>query len=320
MNFAVQSNRTPLRFWFNPVQLTGSNRFLNHCFRSSYQEFKQSFLNGRLNNYHSRDAKSWCNQFLVGVCDKIDKIQREFLWGSENGSRELSLVNWDTLCTPKSMGGLGIQSTKDMNMTLFSKLGWKLCSNESSLWSEVIKAKYLTKEFFLQVQPKANASYTWKSILWAKELLEKGITWAVSSGTNVRFWLDTWLHNQPLDLEASTPLTEQELNQNVREFWNEGTWNWDMLRDKLPTYILELLALYSLHQDQREHDVAHWKTQVVERFSTKSAYATLSQGSEHTDKKWKKIWDLCVLPKNKFFLWLIYHDRVLTNELRYHRN
>lgn len=233
----------------------------------------------------------------AGVCDTIDKIQRRFLWGGDNENRKPSLVKWEIVCTPKASGGLGIRSTMDMNKTLISKLRWKLCSNEPSLWVDIIKAKYLKEKSFLQVIPKADASYTWKSILWTRELMENGVIWSVQNGAIVRFWKDTWLHDQPLYLDAIAPLSENELNQTVRDLWNEDTWNWDLLQYKLPEEILDLLALYSLSQNQEEHDIAQWKHSNNGIFTTKLAYTSLVQEVENMDSNWTKIWNLCVLPK-----------------------
>ena len=40
------------------------------------------------------------------VKSRLEKIQRDFLWGGGNQDRKIHLVNWNTVCTK---GGLGIQ-------------------------------------------------------------------------------------------------------------------------------------------------------------------------------------------------------------------
>jgi hypothetical protein len=42
------------------------------------------------------------------VAKRIEKIQRDFLWGGLNDEVKLHLVDWDTVCSPISEGGLGI--------------------------------------------------------------------------------------------------------------------------------------------------------------------------------------------------------------------
>lgn len=44
----------------------------------------------------------------VHLCDKLDKINRGFLWGSSSEKRKLHLVGWNKIVKPKEKGGLGI--------------------------------------------------------------------------------------------------------------------------------------------------------------------------------------------------------------------
>lgn len=45
----------------------------------------------------------------------------------------MNLVNWDTVCLPKHMGGLGIYKTKDSNEVALAKLNWRLWHKRDSL-------------------------------------------------------------------------------------------------------------------------------------------------------------------------------------------
>ena len=46
----------------------------------------------------------------VIVANRIEKLQRNFLWGGMGDKFKHHLVKWDTVCTPKVQGGLGIRS------------------------------------------------------------------------------------------------------------------------------------------------------------------------------------------------------------------
>ena len=63
-----------------------------------------------------------CQSLPVKVFDQIDKITRDFLWGSMEEKRTLHLVRWDTVTLPKELGGLGLHNTKDRNNALLAKL------------------------------------------------------------------------------------------------------------------------------------------------------------------------------------------------------
>ena len=53
-----------------------------------------------------------------GVGSRLEKIQRDFLWGSSSSERKIHLLNWKTVCTSKEKGGLGIRNLVLMNRLL----------------------------------------------------------------------------------------------------------------------------------------------------------------------------------------------------------
>lgn len=77
-----------------------------------------------------------------GVLDKIDWISRRFIWGRENAGRKLSLISWETICTPKAGGGLGLKNLTDTNNALLVKIGWNVLASAHCLWIRVLGSKY----------------------------------------------------------------------------------------------------------------------------------------------------------------------------------
>ena len=59
---------------------------------------------------------------------------------------------WDKVCLEKKAGGIGLRNLKDMNKALIGKLGWKLVTMESLVWTRILRAKYLgsSREFLSQ--------------------------------------------------------------------------------------------------------------------------------------------------------------------------
>ena len=43
------------------------------------------------------------------LCEKLDKINRDFLWGSTSEKRRLHLVGWSKIIRPKEEGVLGVK-------------------------------------------------------------------------------------------------------------------------------------------------------------------------------------------------------------------
>jgi len=56
------------------------------------------------------------------VCDKLDKINQDFLWGSTSEKKRMHIVGWSKIVKPKEEGGLGIQVGRAKNIALLSKL------------------------------------------------------------------------------------------------------------------------------------------------------------------------------------------------------
>ena len=72
------------------------------------------------------------------ACKKLDAMNRNFWWGyKEDNKKGGCLKSWDSICTPKSVGGLGIKKTEDMNKALVAKMTWEVASNVDKMWAMV---------------------------------------------------------------------------------------------------------------------------------------------------------------------------------------
>ena len=61
--------------------------------------------------------------FLIpaDVANRIEKIQRNFLWGTSEEVAKIHLVKWDMVCSPYSHGGLAIKNLRRFNEALLGK-------------------------------------------------------------------------------------------------------------------------------------------------------------------------------------------------------
>ena len=81
--------------------------------------------------------------YLPGrILDGIDRVNRNFLWGSSETTRKIHWVGWQKVTKPKEEGGLGLQKAKGRNTALLAKLNWKFHMEEDALWVRVLKRKY----------------------------------------------------------------------------------------------------------------------------------------------------------------------------------
>ena len=77
---------------------------------------------------------------------RLEKIQRDFLWGGGALERKSHLVNWDTVCLDKSKGGLGVRRLSILNRALLCKWNWRFANERDTLWRRVISRKFGRKK------------------------------------------------------------------------------------------------------------------------------------------------------------------------------
>jgi hypothetical protein len=80
----------------------------------------------------------------------LDRIFKKIWWGfPKDKARNLSLKSWSSIFLPKDEEGLGFRRMHDFNLSLISKLGWKLMSNSYCLWVNQLQKKYIKYGNFL---------------------------------------------------------------------------------------------------------------------------------------------------------------------------
>lgn len=79
----------------------------------------------------------------INIYDSMNKIQRDFWWGIEEGKKYYYLRTWNLLQLPTELGGLRFKDMHFMNQALIAKLFWRFIQNKDSLWAQVVSARYL---------------------------------------------------------------------------------------------------------------------------------------------------------------------------------
>lgn len=197
---------------------------------------------------------------------QIDRISRNFLWGSMTTKRKIHPVKWDQVCQPLDHGGIGLAKAKNRNIALLMNLAWTFHSNSQSLlWANLLLSKYQNKK---QTSP---SSLIWKSIQLGWTYCQLGITYQIGSGKGVFFWTDVWTETSPLRSSVYGPLPEHELTKRVSSYITAGSWHLhDLPFDCLTPFLYQIRSVI-LPMEEYE-DKFFWRFTNTGTFSTKSAY------------------------------------------------
>ena len=58
------------------------------------------------------------------ILQGIDKLNRNFLWGTSESRKKVHLIGWNKITKAKEEGGLSIHAAKPKNTALLAKLNW----------------------------------------------------------------------------------------------------------------------------------------------------------------------------------------------------
>lgn len=76
------------------------------------------------------------------ICEELEMIMKNFLWGSTEEKYKFHLLSWDQICLELSWGGLGVKRLKYINQVLLCKWVWLLGDGIPKLWKTIIFRKY----------------------------------------------------------------------------------------------------------------------------------------------------------------------------------
>ena len=81
-----------------------------------------------------------CSYLPGRVLDALDRVNRNFLWGSTESTKKIHWVGWEKVTKSKEEGGLRLQIAKGRNVALLSKLNWRFHKEGEAPY--VLKMKY----------------------------------------------------------------------------------------------------------------------------------------------------------------------------------
>jgi hypothetical protein len=250
-----------------------------------------------------------------GIHARFDSHRSKFFWEGAGNKRKYHMVNWPSVCRPKSSGGLGLLNSKKMNIALLSKWIWKLYQDDASIWVTIIRAKYRDADNLFEGSGQGGSQF-WKSLHKIKHFFKLGAKHLIGNGRRTFFWTDWWCQDRPIkeifpdlfnicadpNISVAAALESGDLNIVFRRSLNpEGRRQWDELgRLTEPTVL------------SNSKDKVTWHLDSSGKFTVQSLYAKLSQGASVA--YYKDVWEAKVPLKIKIFAWQLILDRLPSSQ------
>ncbi|RVW47057.1 putative ribonuclease H protein [Vitis vinifera] len=206
------------------------------------------------------------------VAKRLEKAQRDFLWGGGNLKGKIHLVKWDVVCTDKNKGGLDLRKIVMLNKALLGKWIWRFACEKDNLWKQVITTKY------------GQEDHGWRS---------KKASGAVGVGVGRR----------DVTIEEMWDQNSGQGGWNLISLRDFNDWELDMLG--------ELLHILRGHRPSLEEDSFMWRQGRNGLFRVKEAYRLLDNPNDIVFPS-RSIWVDRVPTKIAFFTWEATWGKVLT--------
>ncbi|CAN1805656.1 Putative ribonuclease H protein At1g65750 [Linum perenne] len=258
----------------------------------------------------------------VEVCSTIDKKIRDFIWGSSNGERKMHLVNWETVCTPKRQGGLGLRSARELNHAYLMKLVWGLIKRPSKLWADLLISKYMKRTAAGLIPRKSTRrSSCWKGISENWELFRGGLRWSIRNGRKTNFWRERWLDSGVIIGEHINPPAGHE-HGAVADYCNvKGEWDIQKLQHILTPHMLKEVVGMTPPLAGLGNDNPVWGFEPDGKYTVRTGYRLAKDITEDGgDDIWQIAWKWELPQRVRQFLWIALHGRLLTNAERVRRH
>jgi hypothetical protein len=209
----------------------------------------------------------------------------------------------------------------EFNLSLITKLGWKMITNTDCLWVKQLQNKYIKYEDFLSSPNSSSASWLWNGIQKIKPFLLARACLRVSRNSSAPIWSSNWVPTIP----TFKPGPKFPFNKHLPAL---------LVRDLIdPTLaIWKTSAIHNLFDSISANEILKiciskeigtdylWAPSTNGKFMVSSAYRFLYEVSSNNASSlnfphfWKSLWKLNLNDRLRLFIWKIAWNILPTKE------
>ena len=232
------------------------------------------------------------------MVNRIEKIQRDFIWGSLRKGFKYHPVGRSKVCSP-FLEGLGICNLRLSNQALLGKWLWLYVNESDAWWKAIVDAKYgCNWGGWCSVDPSGSYGVgLWKYIRRGWRIFSSHTRFDLGDGMRIKFWDNVWCGE--ICLKIAFPLlynigSVKEAFVATNMYLSSGTIHWNINFIRLAhDWEVEMLAsfyslLYSFRGKRGGVDKLWWILSHKGIFDVRSFYKILAH-KDNPSFPWKSI-------------------------------
>ncbi|KAH9764612.1 putative reverse transcriptase/RNA-dependent DNA polymerase [Citrus sinensis] len=245
----------------------------------------------------------------LSTCNDIQQVIAKFWWSSNKEKKGIHWARWEKLSQAKQRGGLGFRDFASFNQALVAKQSWRIIQFPNSLVARVLQARYFKNGQFLNARLGSKPSFIWRSILWGRQVIHKGIRWRIGNGEQVEVYKGNWMP-RPTTFKPFSP-PSLPIDSRVSDLINAANqWNEGLINQHFGKEDVEMILRIPLPSRPMEDQIV-WHYDKKWIYSVKSGYQValkekfpdIPSFSNQKTNQWSVIWTLSLPEKMKIFTW-----------------
>lgn len=152
-----------------------------------------------------------CFKLPKSICEDIDRILANYWWNNQPDQKSMHWVAWNRMKFPKKEGGLEFRDIEKFNDALLAKQIWRILHNPDCLMARTMRGRYFSRSNILSASRGSQPSFGWQSLLHGRDLLRKGLRFAIEMARAFKLGLTHGCLSIPLGRLDASPFCMKQI-------------------------------------------------------------------------------------------------------------